>query len=57
MGYELIVTWTTGEKEIHTYSSEAEAKERGNGYKMAFGNQISWTGFRPARNNSENLSD
>lgn len=49
MRYELIVIWTTGEKEIHTYNSEDEAYKRADGYKMAFGNQISWTGVRPAR--------
>ena len=33
--YELIVIWSTGEKEITSYETEPEA-----------GNQISWTGIR-----------
>ena len=46
MKYELVVIWETGEKEVHAYVTEKEAREAGNGYKMAFGNQISWMGIR-----------
>ena len=46
MNYELVVGWETGEKEIHAYATEEGARVAGNGYKMAFGNQISWTGTR-----------
>lgn len=44
--YELIVIWSTGEKEVHEYNSREKAKKAEQGYKMAFGNQISWTGIR-----------
>ena len=42
--YELIVIWYNGEKEQHTYDTREEAEERAEGYKKAFGNQISWVG-------------
>ena len=45
MRYELIVIWETGEKEIHPYASREETEQAADGYKMAFGNQISWTGI------------
>lgn len=47
-GFELVVIWETGEKEVHAYATEEEARTAGNGYKMAFGNQISWIGTRKA---------
>ena len=50
MNYELVVVWETGEKEIHAYATEEEARAAGDGYKMAFGNQISWTGTRKVTN-------
>jgi hypothetical protein len=46
MEYKLIVIWETGEKEVHTYDTEEKAESIGDGYKMAFGNQISWIGIR-----------
>lgn len=46
MEYILTVIWTTGEKEEHTYATEQEAQSAGNGYKIAFGNQIAWVGTR-----------
>lgn len=49
MRYELIVIWETGDKEVHSYKSKEKAKEADKGYKMAFGNQISWTGIRERR--------
>lgn len=44
--YELIIIWLTGEKEIYEYNTREEAEKAEQGYKMAFGNQISWTGIR-----------
>lgn len=48
-GYELVVIWETGEKEVHAYATEEEAQAAGDGYKTVFGNQISWTGTRRSR--------
>ncbi len=48
LAFELVVIWETGEKEVHAYATEEEARAAGDGYKMAFGNQISWTGTRKA---------
>ena len=48
MKYELVVIGETGEKEVHEYATEEEAQAAGNGYKMAFGNQISLVGTRKA---------
>lgn len=47
--YELIVIWTSGEKEIHEFQSREQACETGDGYKMAFGTQIEWVGVREKR--------
>lgn len=49
-GYELVVVWETGEKDVHAYATEEEVRAAGNGYKMAFGNQISWMGTRKIAN-------
>ena len=48
-GYELVVIWETGKKEVHTYATEEEAQAAGDEYKTVFGNQISWTGTRRSR--------
>lgn len=44
--YELVVIWDTGEKDIYTYETEAEAEQAGRDMKIALGNQISWCGTR-----------
>ena len=49
MEYELIVIWCTGEKEIYGYSNKSEAETGESNMKMAFGNQVSWTGIREKR--------
>ena len=46
MKYELVVIWETGEKEVHKYNNLEDAKEAENSFRMAFGNQVSWTGIR-----------
>lgn len=46
MRYELVVIWETGEKEVHKYNSLGDAKDAENGFRMVFGNQISWTGIK-----------
>lgn len=43
--YELIIIWSTGEKEVYQYTTREEAEKTELGMRMAFGNQISWTGI------------
>ena len=45
MTYELIVIWETGEKNVYEYNSEQDAQQGEANMKMAFGNQIQWTGI------------
>ena len=45
MRYELIIIWESGEKEVYSYDSKEKAKKIEEGYKIVFGNQISWTGI------------
>jgi len=49
MGYELIVIWETGEKNIYKCQTEEEAEKAEKGFNMAFGKQIYWTGIRRER--------
>ena len=49
MRYEAVIVWETGEKEVHSYATEREAKQACEGYKRAFGRQVAWTGVREAR--------
>lgn len=49
MKYELVVIWETGEEEVSQYETREAAENAERGYKMAFGNQISWTGVRKSR--------
>ena len=49
MEYELIIIWSTGEKDIEVYSSKEKAEEARINYKIAFGGQISWAGIREKR--------
>lgn len=44
--FELIIIWDTGDKDIYTYETQEEAEIIAQGYRTAFGNQISWTGTR-----------
>ncbi len=46
MKNELVIIWTTGEKEVHGCSNWEDAEEAERGFWMAFGNQISWSGVR-----------
>ena len=43
---KLVIVWETGEKETHIYDSREKAIEAENGFRMVFGNQISWTGVQ-----------
>lgn len=43
--FELIVVWDTGEQNIYSYESEEEAMRGADNMRMAFGNQIQWTGI------------
>jgi hypothetical protein len=47
--YEAIIIWDTGEKEIYQYNTKEEAERCCQGYRMAFGKQIAWTGTRERR--------
>lgn len=40
--YELVIIWSTGEKEVCRYDTESRAMEAGEGMQMAFGAQVSW---------------
>lgn len=42
MKYELVIVWSTGEKETYLYDSLDKAQDAEKGYKMAFGSQL-WT--------------
>ena len=46
--YELVIVWDSGEKEIHTYKTEAEAERAKDGYIKAFGRQL-WACVREKR--------
>ena len=41
--FTLTVVWDNGKVEKYTYKTREEANEAGNGFKMAFGNQV-WVG-------------
>ena len=40
--YELVLIWSTGEKEIREYESKEEAYRSAENMVVAFGTQISW---------------
>lgn len=44
MKYELIIVWSTGEKEKHLYNTYEEAKQAADNMEMAFGSQL-WAGI------------
>lgn len=44
--YELVIIWSTGEKEIFEYTDEDTAYNLQRGMRMAFGDQISWSYIR-----------
>lgn len=43
--YELIVLWSTGEKDVFEYETKEDAAKGADNMRMAFGNQIQWTGI------------
>ena len=43
--WKLIIIWWDRTQEEYYYKSEAEATQIGEGYKMAFGNQVAWIGI------------
>lgn len=49
MRYELVVIWTTGEKEVIECKDREHAEKAERNMRMAFGNQIGWTGIREKR--------
>ena len=42
----LVIVWNDGTTETHVYNTYEDAKQAETGYKMAFGNQIQWSGIR-----------
>ena len=46
--FELVVVWETGEKEIYTYPTQAEAEAGKRNFETAFGSQV-WVCVRPVR--------
>ena len=46
---ELVIIWSTGEKEIFAYTSMERAEKTGREMQKVFGNQISWWGTREKR--------
>lgn len=47
--YELVIVWSTGEKEIVVCKTEAECDRVAANMRKAFGAQIEWAGSRPRR--------
>lgn len=43
--YELIVLWSTGERDVFEYETKEDAAKGADNMRMAFGNQIQWTGI------------
>lgn len=46
MGYELVVVWEDGTKDIFEYDDYQGAAQGADNFKMAFGNQVQWCGVR-----------
>lgn len=44
--FELVVIWTSGEKDVYTYDKLADAETGEINMKTVFGNQIAWIGTR-----------
>lgn len=43
--FELIVLWSTGDTNVYEYDTREEAVKGASRMRMAFGNQIRWTGI------------
>lgn len=44
--FELVIVWSTGDKEIYTYETEQAAETAAENFRIAFGSQVCWTGVR-----------
>lgn len=44
--FELVVIWSTGEKDIEEFDRKEDAERSEINMRMAFGNQIEWTCVR-----------
>ena len=51
--FELIVLWSTGDKNVYEYDTREEAVKGASRMRMAFGNQIRWTGIDRKRNKKD----
>lgn len=46
--WELVIVWSDGAQTTATgYATREEAEESADGFRMAFGEQVSWAGVRP----------
>jgi len=43
---ELVIIWDDGSKNIYTYPDRGAAEQAERNMRMAFGNQITWSGIR-----------
>lgn len=44
--YKVIIKWASGEIESHITNTEEEAEKVCENYRIAFGRQVEWCGFR-----------
>lgn len=44
--WELVIVWEQGGKNVYPYKTEQGAKDGERAMRMAFGNQIQWSGIR-----------
>ena len=47
--YTLIIIWQTGERSEYEYSTREQAEQGERNMRVAFGNQIEWTGINERR--------
>ena len=46
--FELVIVWSNGDHQLFSgYETREEAEESENNFRMAFGEQIVWSGIRP----------
>ena len=43
--YELIIIWSTGDRNVYQFEDRERAEETEKGMRAAFGEQIAWTGI------------
>ena len=43
--YKSVIIWSTGEKQVYEYETYTDAVNGEDSMRMAFGNQIQWSGI------------